>query len=568
MKYKLLAAALLLGALLLFTIANRGAYRDYFQADSLDNLALMQSLPYHELYRPLLIPKVEFDNFRPIGMVFFKLMGRWFGLWFPPYVAALQILHIVNVGLLIWLMRRLDLGFVAACAGGLFFAFHMALFHVFWEPMFAFDLICGLLCLLSLLAYVDGRWIVSVLLFWLAYRAKENAIMLPAVLAAYEWLLGNRKWKRLIPFFALSLVLGVQALMNNAVRDSAYTLKFDPVNVWKCIAFYSTQVLLIPYAGLLLIAALAFVRNRRMWFGIASFCILIVPMLLLPGRLFSAYMYVPLIGIAICVGVLAQWNPKPVLAILLALWIPWNYVNLRWMRKEELARADKARIYVATLVKAAQRYPGIRTYLYRDKPMEWYAIRAVVSLVRPGGKEVKALAMGDPEASKALQSEPVVVLDWQPVPLPGFAVASAHTRETPDTSYIVMDRATPVWQLERGWDLGEDGPYRWIEPIATARLTRPPNAKQFELTVNIFENFFKYVSRGHVRVSLNGPTGNAHAIGERDFDRPAVEVVRWNLDNAPAGPVTVTFETQPGFRTEADGRLFGLSVGNFGFLPR
>src|SRR5260370_32174812 len=99
MKHKLLPVVLLLAALLLFSIANRGAYRNFFQADSLDNLALMQSLPYHELYRPLLIPRVSFDNFRPVGMLFFKLMGRTFGLWFPPYVAVLQILHIVNVAL-------------------------------------------------------------------------------------------------------------------------------------------------------------------------------------------------------------------------------------------------------------------------------------------------------------------------------------------------------------------------------------------------------------------------------------------------------------------------------------
>lgn len=564
MKNNLLSVFLAFAALLLFSIANRGAYRNFFQADSLDNLALMQSLPYNELYRPLLIPKVSFDNFRPVGMLFFKLMGRVFGLWFPPYVAALQILHIANVALLVWVLRRLGPGFVAACAGGLFFAFHMALFHVFWEPMFAFDLICGALCLLSLLAYIDGRWIVSFLLFWLAYRAKENAIMLPAVFAAYEWLLGDRKWKRLVPFLALSLVLGTQGLMNNAVRDSAYTLKFDPVSVWKCIVFYSTELLLIPYAGLAILAVPLFTRNRQMWFGFLSFCILMVPLLLLPGRLFGAYLYVPLIGVAICAGTLAEWQPKAAIAVLLAIWISWNYVNLRSLRKAELARADTARQYIANVVKAAQKYPGIRTFLYHDMPMEWYAISAVVHLVQPG-PDVKVYAVGEPEAAKVLESQSVVVLDWQPTPLPGSVVTLAHTvadtLATPDVSYIVMDRRTPIWQLERGWNLGDKGPYRWIEPAATARLARPANAKQFELTVNIFPAFLKYVPQGHVRVSLDG-----HAIGERDFDRPGVEVVRWNLDKAPAGEVRVAFETQPGFRTAADGSLFGLSLGNFGFV--
>src|SRR5205823_5513518 len=152
--------------------------------------------------------------------------GEQVGLWFPPYVAVLQILHIINVVLLVWLLRRLKLPFLAASAGGLFFAFHMALFNVYWEPMYVFDLLCGTLCLLSFLAYVHRRFVLSFLLFWLAYRAKENAIILPAVFLAYEWLLGKRQWKPLLAFFGISLTLGVQALWNNMSRDSSYTLKF------------------------------------------------------------------------------------------------------------------------------------------------------------------------------------------------------------------------------------------------------------------------------------------------------------------------------------------------------
>src|SRR5579863_3143385 len=158
---RLLAAILALAALVLFSIANRGAYKSYFQADSIDNLALAQSLSVRDLLQPLLVPKVFFNNFRPVGMLFFKLMGQWFGLWFQPYIGALQLLHIFNAVLVVWLLRRLKLSFAAACAGALFFAVHMALFSVHWEPMYVFDLLCGSFCLLGLIAYIDGRWIVS-----------------------------------------------------------------------------------------------------------------------------------------------------------------------------------------------------------------------------------------------------------------------------------------------------------------------------------------------------------------------------------------------------------------------
>src|SRR5689334_6117561 len=109
----LIPVVLMLGALVLFSIANRGAYKGFFEADSLDNLALAPRLGYWDLWRPLLVPEVFFNNFRPVGMFFFKWMGAHFGLWFPPYVAVLQILHILNAGLLWLLLRRLGLPLAA-----------------------------------------------------------------------------------------------------------------------------------------------------------------------------------------------------------------------------------------------------------------------------------------------------------------------------------------------------------------------------------------------------------------------------------------------------------------------
>jgi len=559
---RLLAAILALAALVLFSLANRGAYKSYFQADSIDNLALAQSLGARDLLQPLLVPKVFFNNFRPVGMLFFKLMGQWFGLWFPPYVAALQLLHILNAVLVVWLLRRLKLPLAAACVGALFFAVHMALFSVHWEPMYVFDLLCGSFCLLSVIAYIDGRWIVGFLLFWLACRAKEIAVMLPVILAAYELLLGGRRWKRLALFFALALVLGVQALVNNSARQSDYTLRIDPASIWQCLTFYSGQVFLVPFAGFAILALPWLIRDRRSWLGIAFFLVLTLPLLLLPGRLAGAYLYVPLIGLSIAVAVLAERHPKAVLAVLLLVWIPWNFVNLRRLRNTELARGNTARAYVADVIKAAERYPSIDTYIYHDVPMSWYVIPAVVSLVHHKSEDVKALRVEDGAALAALQSPALVLLDWEPTPPPGSVVTLAHTPETPDLSFIQLDRSTPLWQLERGFDLGDRGPYRWMAPSAVARLSRPAGAKHFQLTVNATDALLKYVPRSHLRVLIDG-----RVIGEGDFDHEAVQVLRWDLDPAPSGTARVDFEVQPGFRVDPQGELFGLNIGGFGFVP-
>jgi hypothetical protein len=120
------------------------------------------------------------------------------------------LLHLVNVALLWLILRRLQLPFWASAAALVFFAFHMAVFDIYWRPMYVYDLLCGTFCLLTVLFWLDDRWVLSLLFFWLAYRSKEIAVMLPVALAAYELLLGQRRWLRLAPFFAISIWFGMQ----------------------------------------------------------------------------------------------------------------------------------------------------------------------------------------------------------------------------------------------------------------------------------------------------------------------------------------------------------------------
>src|SRR5579872_323188 len=206
-RNRLLLIAFFAAAALGFYIINHGAYHGYFQADSLDNIALDHAVGWGDIVKPMVLPTVPDQNFRPVGALFLRLLGNAAGLRFPTYIAAIHILHFLNALLVYFVLRKLGLPTLAACAGSIFFLFHMALFGVLWEPMFVFDLLCGLFCLLSLLTYIDGHWIVSFVLFWLAYRSKENAIMLPIALAAWEFVIGPKIWRRLIPCFALSAIL-------------------------------------------------------------------------------------------------------------------------------------------------------------------------------------------------------------------------------------------------------------------------------------------------------------------------------------------------------------------------
>ncbi len=553
---KRLAVALFVLLAVAFYVANHGAFRGYFQDDDLDNLSFTRELGLSQFFTPLVWPRVFENNFRPVGHLFYYVMARTAGLNYWAYIAFLQCVHLLNAALLCLLLRRLGLSFLASCAGTLFWVFHMAAFDVFWKPMYVFDLLCGSFCLLSLLAYMKDRWVLSLMAMWLGYRSKEVAIMMPVVIAAYEILLGGRRWKRLMPFFALSLTLGVQAIVQNHHREeNDYSLHFTASSLWTCLRFYAGKVILVPYAGFLILLLFC-LRDRRICFGVIGFCALLLPMLLLPGRLFSAYMYVPLIGLGVAAGSAAAKVDPPLIAAFFAIWLPWNYVNLRWDRRVVLANSDDRRAFSRGLAEFSKSNPDVRTFIGGKGPMNVYGTRAAIRLAYPPFTKILFTTQDDPDYPETLRHYPAAVLNWSPVRHDlGILVKRP---ETPDTSYIRMGSDTPIWQLEKGW-YEPDGMYRWIQPEATARLRRPENVAHFELVVNVGPELLYRLKHSKVAVSLNGSV-----IGERDFTSASVQAVRWEVPAGPPGAAEIGFHVSPEYLSP---RPLGIAIVSFGFIP-
>ena len=545
-----------------FLIANRGAYRGYFGDDEFDNLSLTRAIGPNEALTGLISPRYYENNFRPVGHIFYRALSAAAELRYSPYIAALHLLHLVNVVLLWLILRRLDLPFWASAAGLLFFAFHMAVFDIYWRPMYVYDLLCGSFCLLALLFWVGDRWILSLLAFWLAYRSKEITVMLPVALAAYELLLGKRRWLRLIPFFAISLWFGIQGLRVGTHLASSYSMNFHPEGMGKALLFYSSRAFLLPAAvGLLLlllpVLIAALTRDRTLWFGLIFFLALLAPMLLLSERLYGAYLYVPLIGLAIAVGAIAA-HPRAALAVgaVLLVWIPWNYVNLRRLRREALSQVDDRRRYVAALADLGRAQPQLTSFLYTDAPFLESGTLGILHWLHPE-LEISMAREDGPDRDKILAHPEIAVLYWNRAAHRLEAVV--RTPATADATFLDIGSYLPVWQLGSGWFRNE-GAFRWTSPHATARLFRPPNTSEFELTVNIGQQYLDGIHRSHVEVSLNGQN-----IGAADFDRLGYQTVRWKLATAPAGPAEVTFETSPPYPA-AD--PLGSAICSFGFLPK
>jgi hypothetical protein len=561
---KAAGAALFAVLILLFLIANRGAYQGYFEGDDLDNLAWTQQVQPLDMARDLIPPWYFANHFRPLGYLYFAVMGQIAGLRFPWYVALLHAFHLLNLWILWRLLKRFKVGTLAALAGTLFFAFHMAVFDAYWKPMYIFDVLCALFCLLSLLSYTHRKWILSFVCFWLAFKAKELAVMLPAVLALYEYWFGDKRWKRLIPFFAVSLFFGLQALLANPGVETDYALSFSPRSLLKTTSFYASELFLLPYLGFVVLALPFIVRDRRVHFGLACLGLLLLPMLGLPGRLYGAYLYAPLVGASIALAALAAGGKRhrtaALLALFFAVWIPFNYSQLRANRRATLTAANDNHTYVSTLAELPQTLPDARAFVYDGAPSAMYSW-GVAGAVRYlyGRPDLAVYSADNANYQKAFQSESFALLNWDPV----FRklLILPHTSGMPDFPYfqIAANRLQPIWQLDRGWYPWEYS-FRWIQPYASARLRRPRNAGQFELIAHIGPDQIRDLKRTTIRVLLDG-----QPVGRQEFTVAAIQTVRWNLPPGAPGPVRVEFRVAPEYRPTKDSRSMGIPIAAFGF---
>ena len=557
---KRLGLVCFLGFAALFLIWNRAAYKGYFQDDELDNVSWIGYVPAMQFAEGLVTPRFQPNNFRPVGHLYFSICERLFGLSFPKWVAVLHAIHLLNVWLLWLLVRRLGSPPLAAGAACLFFGLHSALFDAVWKPMYAFDVLCATFCLLSILLYIGRHWVLAFIAFWLAYKAKEVAVMLPLVLAAAELWFGKGDWKRrwlpLAPFFAASLSFGLQGILLNPNQDNAYTFRFTPQALAQTSMFYAGRIFLLPYAGFALpLAALAW-RKPRVWFGLTAAAILFFPLLFLPGRMFDAYCYVPFTGLAVAFSGAAQSIHPAVLALFFLLWAPLDLSELRRDRRATLALDDQIREWVTSVARFVSTSPKPEAVIYEGTIpgfAYWGQTGAVHYLYHD--LALKVLYIADPQAARLTLAPHVAVLAWND----GTRKLAIRFR-TPeqDKPYLEMSAPDAPGQLGEGW-YSLQGEYRWTAPQAVVELLRPAGAHRFELRFLVGPAQLHAQGKVTAQVSIEG-----RQLDAQIFRKTGWQTAVWELPPAPAGPVKVTLIAPP-YQAPPDLRTLGLAVGGIGF---
>lgn len=534
MRFRFSQTAIILSLIGLFLVANRGAYDGYFSDDDFENLVNNTFAGFDIFWKGFLSFKYDFYNFRPVGHVFFRWMGQSWGLQFTPYVILIQLFHLLNV-FLVYRVTRSLLDTKAAAVAAIFFAFHPALLAAYWKPMYIFDLLCGMALMSAYYCYRQGWWIGSLVFFWCAYKSKEIAICFPLVLLIEEWF-GRRRWIRLVPFFAISLSFGGQALIANEVRPrSAYTLQFSAAALWQTLRFYAAAAWGLPWA---MLAAWAWVRgSERRWMviGTLSATLLLVPLLLLPGRLYAVYLYVPLMFGSIAVGGTLGRCTRRVLVVVLLAYVGFGLRELRAFRKVELAQADMTREFVEAACVALKDSQKVSKASYEGGPagLNIWGVEGAIRLC--SGNLWLVLQPWD---LKKIQKQETVIR-W--------------TKIAGERGFVEVTRFDG--ELSGDW-YAWDGSVRWMGERAKVRVKVRP--EDHRLVLDLLS-----APADEIEVFVAGRSLGKRRLQEHGNQRLTFEVLTWGTEDT----VEIELWARPTRRIGNDARELGAAIRSIQATP-
>jgi hypothetical protein len=241
--------------------------------------------------------------------------------------------------------------------------------------------------------------------------------------------------------------------------------------------------------------------------------------------------------------------------------MPWNIRELRADRKTTLTADDQVRTYAGALMDFARRHPNPPAIVLSSKPdsFQIWGARAALNYPNPN-PEAPFEIITESQARGLPPHAAVTFINWDRDR--NKVSFLARNPDEPDASYLTMGPETPFWQLDSGW-YGLDDYFRWTEPSATAHLSWPADAKQFQVVVNVSPSILRTNGYTEVRPKING-----HDLGPLRFDRPGIQTLRWKLPQRETSDARIELIVTPASHFPPDPRLLGAPVVAFGFVDR
>jgi hypothetical protein len=288
----------------------------FFNTDDFNNIywATRLSLPrlLWQQFNPLS------DFFRPAGMVWYGVLARAFGLNAVPYHLFEILLNLSNAALVFLVLRRADGDpGVAGFAAGTWLL-PAAMLGTFWWFGTIFEPTSTAYFLLAWLVFLAWRpsWrrtIAVLALYFFAFRAKEMAITLPAVLLGYDLFLASDRKDALgrnallhAAAFGLAAILAAGPLADSARLDAGnpYRLQVGLSVLARGALWYVAEYVSLgtgaaaAAAILVAVAVTAWLRDRRMAFALGVIAVAFLPVIFLPEHRAAFYWYLPGVGAA------------------------------------------------------------------------------------------------------------------------------------------------------------------------------------------------------------------------------------------------------------------------------
>ena len=262
-------------------------------------------------------------NDRPVGL----LLERWwfdlFGFHYLPQLVFLLSIHLANLLLGFFLFRRLGASVLATLAALCIFGTLSTTAQTATYLGAIFDVLCLFFMLASILAFLSqkrGAAVLSALLFFLALRTKEFAMVLPVLLLAIAYF--ENTLRRLWIHLAIWAVFLVQyaGLIRHMIATlspgNAYTIRADLPTVLASFSYYTSLIFheewhpgraYLIVALLLAIAGYA-VYRRRGWiaWAIAAYVLILLPVTIIPGNRAPFYVYAPALFLSFAVALTAE----------------------------------------------------------------------------------------------------------------------------------------------------------------------------------------------------------------------------------------------------------------------
>jgi hypothetical protein len=261
-------------------------------------------------------------NDRPVGFMLERWWFEVFGFNYRPQLACLLSIHLANLLLGFLLLRRLrasvPLSLAALCA----FATLTTTAQTATFLGAIFDVLCLSLILASTLAFLSkkpGTAALSALLFYLALRTKEFAIVLPVLLLAiayYEKTL-RRLWIHLAIWavFLIQYAVLVHRMILSTPAGNPYTIRTDPRTILTSFVYYTSLIFheeghprrAVVVFAIAVAMALYAVCRRRGWilWMLLAYVLTLLPVTIIPGNRAPFYVYAPaiflLFGVALTV---------------------------------------------------------------------------------------------------------------------------------------------------------------------------------------------------------------------------------------------------------------------------